>query len=152
MMTKPKDLWYAAMVLFMRVLQRDQSERPKLHAEPGVGGEWLVAIYIGEVPPKLAAHYARQAEGVAKKAAPRREGEEDPDVLSRVGRGRTVEEGLAQIVEELTTKLRLRMSADAGAWEIAFGQPPPRPATVLHPDPDAEPPVEGRASIVRRGG
>ncbi len=147
------DQWFSAMVLFMRVLQRDQSERPKIHVEPGVGAEWLVAIYIGEVPPQLAAHYARQAEGAAKKQAPHRDGEQDPDVMSRVGRGMTVDAALGQIVEELATKLRLRISADAGAFEIAFGHPPPMPAPVQKPTPRTDSEDNGGGSnLMRRHG
>jgi hypothetical protein len=107
------DAHQAAIALFMRLLQRDQSERPKIHAEPSTGVEWQVVIYIGEVPPKIAAHYSRQAAGAVSNASPRREGEADPDAMSKVGRGATVELALEQIIEELSLKLRQRAKADS---------------------------------------
>lgn len=145
------DLYYSACVLFMRVLQRDQSERPKIHAEPGVGTEWLVAIYIGDVPPQLAVHYARQAAGAATKTPPMREGEVSPDVQSRVGRGRNVEEALQEIIYELTQKLRARIASDMGAYEIAFGHPAPMPPPVKTPTPREDRDGSREDAIANRG-
>lgn len=130
--------------LFLRVLNRDQTERVGFVVGKGRGAEWIACAYVGETPPDFAKHYARTAVAIERAAVP----EQGPDAMSRVGRGATAEQALLAIKIALLDALTLRIKGDLGAFELGSGRPFPGMASLLGPaaDPHATPPDEAKTS------
>ncbi len=134
------DLYTAISTLFLRLLQRDQSERVGFVVSRGVGSTWIACAYVGETPPDIAKHYARSAVA-AERESPAEQG---LDAMSRVGKGPTAERALAEIKAKLLDALALRIKGDLGVYELATGRPFPGCASQQTPvDPHARPEDEG---------
>lgn len=110
------DRFDAISVLFLRVLQRDSTEAPKVVVSPAKGAQWVAAVFIGEPPKELLTHYQRGAVGEAMTRAP---------TLSeafRIATGSSGEGALIALELGLRDALKARLLADLSAWERATGR------------------------------
>ncbi len=139
------DRFNAICVLFLRALQRDLTEAPKVVVSPAKGALWVAAVFIGEPPRELLAHYQRGAvEGQAMQRAP------TLTEAHRIATGNSGEEAVQALFDGLVATLHTRLESDLATWERAMGVPFARPRSTPSPRPGDEVPQPNVPLMVRR--
>jgi hypothetical protein len=115
-----EDIFSLCGAIFVRLLQRDQTERPRFVLAPGKGAEWHAAVYLGDAPPKIADHYEHVA--LVKGTGLGREGGVSHFTATGPGGVAAVE----ALRDGLVQALRERIESDSSLCDRATAAPLPR--------------------------
>lgn len=119
-----EDIFSICGAIFVRLLQRDQTERPRFALAPGKGVEWHAVVYIGDAPPKLADHYDQV--GLVKAAGIGREGGVAHFVATGPGGMAAFEALRLGLVEALQARISSDQTlCDRATWDPALSHLPP---------------------------